>query len=82
MQSFVPPCWKNSLENRPLVYISKPYDPSVEETNRYFFLWPAYLDIIACVACLSRSLSVPAIAHCSLRELPVRVWCREKIVAV
>jgi hypothetical protein len=32
---------------------------------------PSYLDIIACVACLSRSPSFPAIAHCSLWELPV-----------
>src|SRR6187402_2097411 len=32
---------------------------------------PSYLAIIACVACLSKSISFPAIADCALREVPV-----------
>jgi hypothetical protein len=59
-----------------LVYPLEASHPFCREKSQEIFS-PSYLDIIACVACLSRSPSDPAIAHCSLRELPVcRVRCR------
>ena len=58
------------------VYPLEASQPMCREKSQEIFS-PSYLDIIACVACLSRSPSDPAIAHCSLRELPVcRVRCR------
>jgi hypothetical protein len=55
----------------PLVCTPTRRDPSVKEQKPSIL--PSYLDIIACVARLSRSPSFPAIAHCSLCALPVCV---------
>jgi len=70
VQDFVSPSSWSARPEKQLVYALEASQPICREKSQEIFS-PSYLDIIACVACLSRSPSVPAIAHCSLRELPV-----------